>query len=218
MSGGNFLYSQDRFENEFVEPFAKLVKKMEEYRELLPENLPKGKYGDVVWEAGLAQEVSNETFKEFRKALLVMRTAVAYAHRIDWFLSGDDSEESFHKRLKEDLEIAMISERDISDQFVAPPNGQKVRVFDARSQFCHCVYAVGYDNEGYEEWKTIYTIETNPDHLREHHADRMIKYLKKDFYGRLESSVTLNNAATSLMNKHNIKIHDNGELDSKQGS
>jgi hypothetical protein len=30
--------------------------------------------------------------------------AEIYAQRIDWLLSGDDGEDSFRKRLKEDLE------------------------------------------------------------------------------------------------------------------
>jgi hypothetical protein len=29
--------------------------------------------------------------------------AKIYAQRVDWFLSGDDGEETFHERLKEDL-------------------------------------------------------------------------------------------------------------------
>jgi hypothetical protein len=33
----------------------------------------------------------------------VLRVAAVYAQRIDWLLSGDDGEESFLKRLKEEL-------------------------------------------------------------------------------------------------------------------
>ena len=47
---------------------------------------------------------SKETIKEFKKGLAILRKAYIYAQRIDWFLSGDDGEESFHKRLKEDLD------------------------------------------------------------------------------------------------------------------
>lgn len=49
-------------------------------------------------------EYSPETIAEFKKAYEILRIAEIYAQRIDWLLSGDDSEESFHKRLKEDLE------------------------------------------------------------------------------------------------------------------
>jgi hypothetical protein len=41
---------------------------------------------------------------EFKKGLKILRTAAIYAQRIDWFLSGDDGEESFKRRLKEDLD------------------------------------------------------------------------------------------------------------------
>ena len=47
---------------------------------------------------------SEETLEEFKKGLDILRKASIYAQRIDWLLSGDDGEESFHKRLKEDLE------------------------------------------------------------------------------------------------------------------
>ena len=36
--------------------------------------------------------------------LKILNKAFVYVNRIDWLLSGDDGEETFHKRLKEDLE------------------------------------------------------------------------------------------------------------------
>lgn len=49
------------------------------------------------------QDYEPETIEEFRKAIKVLREAAVYAQRIDWLLSGDDGEETFHKRLKEEL-------------------------------------------------------------------------------------------------------------------
>ena len=46
---------------------------------------------------------SQETIEEFKKGIEYLKIAQVYAQRIDWLLSCDDSEESFHKRLKEDL-------------------------------------------------------------------------------------------------------------------
>ena len=46
---------------------------------------------------------SKETIKEFKKGLAILRKAYIYAQRIDCLLSGDDGEEAFHKRLKEEL-------------------------------------------------------------------------------------------------------------------
>ena len=54
------------------------------------------------------------TLKEFRNAINILRKAEIYAHRIEWLLSGDDGEESFHKRLKEDLkELEKESSKEI---------------------------------------------------------------------------------------------------------
>lgn len=48
-------------------------------------------------------DYEHETIEEFRKAIKVLREAAVYAQRIDWLLSCDDGEETFHKRLKEEL-------------------------------------------------------------------------------------------------------------------
>ena len=45
-----------------------------------------------------------EVVEEFKKGLKILKTAAIYAQRIDWLLSGDDGEESFKKRLKEELD------------------------------------------------------------------------------------------------------------------
>lgn len=59
---------------------------------------------------------SNETIKEFKKGLSILRKAYIYTQRIDWLMSGDDGEEDFHRRLKEDLEELKIKrKRDESD-------------------------------------------------------------------------------------------------------
>lgn len=47
---------------------------------------------------------TEETIAEFNKAIEYLKIAQIYAQRIDWLVSGDDGEETFHKRLKNDLE------------------------------------------------------------------------------------------------------------------
>jgi MoxR-like ATPase len=47
---------------------------------------------------------SDEVIEKMKEAVNVLRVAQIYAHRIDWLFSGDDGEESFLKRLDEDLE------------------------------------------------------------------------------------------------------------------
>ena len=57
-------------------------------------------------------EYSKETIKEFKKGLAILRKAYVYAQRIDWLLSGDDGEESFHERLKEELDNLKIKKNE----------------------------------------------------------------------------------------------------------
>ena len=45
-----------------------------------------------------------EVIEEFKKGLKILKIAAIYAQRIDWLLSGDDGEESFKRRLKEELD------------------------------------------------------------------------------------------------------------------
>ena len=47
---------------------------------------------------------SEATIQRFREAVKLLREAGVYVHRIDWLVSGDDGEDSFHKRLERDLE------------------------------------------------------------------------------------------------------------------
>ena len=48
-------------------------------------------------------EYSKETLKELRKGLNKLKKASIYTQRIDWLFSSDDGEESFRRRLAEDL-------------------------------------------------------------------------------------------------------------------
>lgn len=48
-------------------------------------------------------EYTEETINEFKTAVRTLRMAQVYAQRIDWLICGDDGEESFHKRLSENL-------------------------------------------------------------------------------------------------------------------
>lgn len=47
---------------------------------------------------------SKPVITQFKRGLEFLRKAYIYAQRIDWVLSGDDGEEEFLKRLKEDLD------------------------------------------------------------------------------------------------------------------
>lgn len=46
---------------------------------------------------------SKETIAEFRNAIYYLKKAQIYAQRVDWLLSADDGEDTFHSRLREEL-------------------------------------------------------------------------------------------------------------------
>lgn len=47
--------------------------------------------------------VNKETLTQMKTGLKHIRIAAIYTRRLDYFLSGDDGEESFHARLFEEL-------------------------------------------------------------------------------------------------------------------
>lgn len=51
---------------------------------------------------------SKFTIKKFEKAIVLLRLAQIYAHRVDWLVSGDDGEDNFHKRLA--IELTKLEE------------------------------------------------------------------------------------------------------------
>jgi hypothetical protein len=55
------------------------------------------------WGSPISKGCSEETIKQFYEAIYYLKKAQVYAQRIDWLLSGDDSESAFHKRLAQDL-------------------------------------------------------------------------------------------------------------------
>lgn len=95
MSGGRFDYIQYRF--------PEIVDRIEqEIRDNDAEPRPKDWFEP--------NNYSEETLNEFRKGIECIKKAQIYIQRIDYLLSCDDSEETFHKRLSEDLAINMISD------------------------------------------------------------------------------------------------------------
>lgn len=52
---------------------------------------------------GYTYEYSDATIAEFKNAIESLKKAYIYAQRIDWLISGDDSEATFHERLDTDL-------------------------------------------------------------------------------------------------------------------
>ena len=48
-------------------------------------------------------ELTDKTIETMKEAYKQIRIAEIYAMRIDWMMSGDDGEDSFRERIKEDL-------------------------------------------------------------------------------------------------------------------
>jgi hypothetical protein len=51
----------------------------------------------------IGRNYTKETIDRFKEALVTLRRAAVFAQRIDWLVSCDDGEETFHKRLAESL-------------------------------------------------------------------------------------------------------------------
>jgi hypothetical protein len=85
MSGGRFNYNQHR-----IYDIAETIQSI----------IDGNKSRDDEFDYGLTDDV----LPTLRDAVKALRIAHVYAHRVDWFLSGDDGEEQFVKRLHEELE------------------------------------------------------------------------------------------------------------------
>jgi len=104
MSGGHWGYIQYRLTDiaddidKLIEQNGKPKTKQEldeswygaDWYEKYPEDLIHCKYED-------------EVLEQFKKASDAVKIAQVYIQRMDWLLSGDDGEESFLKRINEDL-------------------------------------------------------------------------------------------------------------------
>ena len=71
---------------------------------------------DVINKNKYEYKFSDETINEFKNAAKYLKLAYTYATRIDWLISGDDGEETFHERLKEDLENKGLS-KELIDEY-----------------------------------------------------------------------------------------------------
>lgn len=84
MSGGHFNYNQFHIEG--------IVGELESLLKLNPEEKR------MLW-----YDFSEETFNEMRTAITYLKIAQVYVNRLDYLISGDDGEDTFHSRLKEEL-------------------------------------------------------------------------------------------------------------------
>lgn len=101
MSGGRFNYDQFRIKSiaeEIQEYLDEMGKEKDDVDSLwmrdFYDKYPEERYNRV--ESDIVQE-------KMREAIKALEIAHIYAHRVDWYLSGDDGEESFLRRLEQEL-------------------------------------------------------------------------------------------------------------------
>ena len=100
MSGGAFEYNQYKIRQIWEEIQQELDKQGQE-KDFSP------------WEKEYYEKYPEQRFEEiyredvqqiFKDGIEALKKAEIYAQRIDWFLSGDDGDDSLVSRLKSDLE------------------------------------------------------------------------------------------------------------------
>lgn len=107
MSGGTFDYNQRRIREiaEYVEHEIAISGKPKTERELKDESWRDESWYEKYPEDLNHNQLRDEIMAEFKNAYEILRKAEIYAQRIDWYLAGDDGEDSFIERLKEELDI-----------------------------------------------------------------------------------------------------------------
>lgn len=92
MSGGNFNYGQT-----YIADIA------DQIDEMIINNGKEDVITDSYFDDIHYNNYSPETIELFKEGVVALRKAFVYTQRIDWLVSGDDNEEAFTKRLKEEL-------------------------------------------------------------------------------------------------------------------
>jgi len=101
MSGGAFEYSQYK------------IRDIHEYIQQELDKQGQEKQVNNIWEKEYYEKYPEARFEEvyredvqqiFKDGIEALKKAEIYAQRIDWYLSGDDGEDSLVSRLKSDLD------------------------------------------------------------------------------------------------------------------
>jgi hypothetical protein len=105
MSGGAFNYDQYKI-GYMVDQIEEILVK--NGVEKTPEDLKNEGWRDPDWYKKYPEDLfhykyPDEVIEKMKEGIEVLKRAQIYAHRIDWLLSGDDGEESFLRRLEEEL-------------------------------------------------------------------------------------------------------------------
>ena len=88
MSGGAFDYDQYR---------------LGYIADSIEERILKKEKPDYWWGEWKGQVYPDEVIEEYKKAIAYLKIALCYVQRVDWLISGDDGDDSFLKRLDQEL-------------------------------------------------------------------------------------------------------------------
>jgi hypothetical protein len=105
MSGGHFNYEQYKI-GHIANEVEQLIEKSG--REKTKEELKEESWRDPDWYKKYPEDLNHykypdEVIDKFKEGLKLLRMAEVYAQRIDWLVSGDDGNETFLRRLNDDL-------------------------------------------------------------------------------------------------------------------
>ena len=96
MSGGTFRYIQSRI--------GVIADEIQEYIDKNGRLRTQEELDDEPWNKETHHhKYPDEVIDKFKEAVKILKQAKVYATRVDWLLSGDDSEKDFFKRLDEEL-------------------------------------------------------------------------------------------------------------------
>jgi hypothetical protein len=90
MSGGHFDYNQ-----------WKIQMIADEIEQLIIDNDSEEK---DEWGETKGYHFTEDTIRQFKATVELLKVSYVFVQRIDWLVSGDDGEDSFHRRLKDELE------------------------------------------------------------------------------------------------------------------
>lgn len=108
MSGGHFDYKQYQID-QIIEGIEEHLELMGKEREDV-DNPYRREYYSEYPEARIYPVESEEVQERMRHAIRALKIAKIYAQRVDWYLSGDDGEESFLERLDRELHKLNVEE------------------------------------------------------------------------------------------------------------
>jgi exonuclease VII small subunit len=105
MSGGHWSYIQHRL-TDVWEEVEQIIEKSGQPK--TEDELKEESWRGIDWyekypEDKFHYQFPEEVLEEFKKGVEAIKLAQIYMQRMDWLLSGDDGEESFLRRLKEEI-------------------------------------------------------------------------------------------------------------------